>query len=328
MTDQLREISFRSGGVTLVGTLHLPVAPQPHPAVAMLQGSGPTDRDSEGYFPPIRTAFLRHGIAVLSWDKPGIGGSSGDWRHRTLSDRADEALDAVAFLQAEAAIASDCVGLWGHSQGGWIVPLAASRATGLAFAITSSGPGIPPPEQDLYAVERTMRADGHPEGEIARALTYLTAIQEEARRNEPYERVEESLLRAARTAPWYRYFTMDDADEWQFFCAGVLDPYEPASALEHVTCPILAVFGGRDVLVPVPESVAIFDRSLQKAGNADATIVVFPQANHRLLIADHRTSLPTQAPFAPGYLDLVMQWATRNIESTEQRERVASRASI
>ncbi len=313
-----QEVSFRSGDATLSGTLYLPDGSPPYPAVVMLQGSGPTNRDSEGYFPPIRDRFLCHGIAVFSYDKPGIGDSSGDWRHRTLSDRADEALDAVTFLQSHGAIAPERIGLWGHSQGGWVVPLAASRATSVAFAIASSGPGISPPKQDCYAVEQTMRADGCPEEQIAQVMDYLATIQEAARRSDPYEQVERSLLHAARAEPWYRYFTVDDADEWQFFCAGSRNPYEPGSALECVTCPILAVFGGRDVLVPVPESVAIFDRSLQKAGNADSTIVVFPQANHRLLIADHHTSSPDQAPFAPGYLDLMMQWTTQRVHQTKQ----------
>ncbi|HET9017671.1 MAG TPA: CocE/NonD family hydrolase, partial [Thermomicrobiaceae bacterium] len=93
------DIRFVGDGVSLAGTLHRPAGQGPHPAIVMLQGSGPADRDSDGYFPPIRDTFLGAGLAVLSWDKPGIGGSGGDWRERTLRDRAHEAVDALAWLR-------------------------------------------------------------------------------------------------------------------------------------------------------------------------------------------------------------------------------------
>ena len=86
---------FEVPRATLAGTLHLPDGAGPHPAMVMLQGSGVADRESVGFFPPIRAAFLDAGVGVLSWDKPGVGESSGDWRARTLFDRADEALAAI-----------------------------------------------------------------------------------------------------------------------------------------------------------------------------------------------------------------------------------------
>jgi fermentation-respiration switch protein FrsA (DUF1100 family) len=72
------ELSFSWGGLHLAGTLHLPGSTGPHPTVLMMQGSGPSDRDNDGYFVPLRKAFLDAGIAVYSFDKPGIGASTGD----------------------------------------------------------------------------------------------------------------------------------------------------------------------------------------------------------------------------------------------------------
>src|SRR5262249_6629485 len=92
MTEQRNEeLSFLWRDITVTGTLPLPPSPPPHPAVLMLQGAGPAGRDSGGYFPPIRDAFLSRGIAAFSFDKPGIGGSSGNWRQYALMDRADQA---------------------------------------------------------------------------------------------------------------------------------------------------------------------------------------------------------------------------------------------
>lgn len=46
----------------------------------MLQGSGPADRTSDGYFTPIQDALLARGIGTCAFDKPGCGESTGDWR--------------------------------------------------------------------------------------------------------------------------------------------------------------------------------------------------------------------------------------------------------
>ncbi|MGI8855268.1 MAG: alpha/beta hydrolase family protein, partial [Thermomicrobiales bacterium] len=151
-----REITVAWGGVRLAGTLHLPTSLPPHPAVLMMQGSGPADRDSGGYFPPIRDAFLSRGIAVYSFDKPGIGGSSGDWRRYGLADRTEQALAAITLLREQEGIDPRRVGIWGHSQGGWLVQMLAARLSDLAFAIANSGPAIGVEQQDRYGCEHTM----------------------------------------------------------------------------------------------------------------------------------------------------------------------------
>src|SRR6476646_8265081 len=120
-TTIAHEVNFPWGDDRLAGTLYLPASPPPHPAVLMLQGSGPADRDSGGYFPPIRETFLSRGIATYSFDQPGIGGSSGDWRRYALAGRTDQALAAIALLRAHEEIDPQRIGVWGQSQGGWLV---------------------------------------------------------------------------------------------------------------------------------------------------------------------------------------------------------------
>ncbi len=299
------EVRFHNGDTLLAGTLLVPASEDPHPAVAMIQGSGPADSDNFGYFPPIREHFANHGIAVLCFDKPGIGGSSGDWTRQSFpADRAREALAAVSFLQSRDWIDPERVGLWGISQGGWVLPLAASMSPEVAFVVTVSGPGVTPMEQNFYDVEHNMRADGLPEEQVRRGIAYVAALMEAALRKESYERVEEAVLREARGEPWYGYFEVDSG-VWTFFLRG--DPsFDPARVLDRVTCPVLAIFGELDRQAPALRSAEIFREALTRAGNRDFTIRIFPGADHGIGVG--------QPPsFAPGYIDTMTDWMLERV---------------
>ncbi len=194
-----QEVRFHHGDVALAGALYTPATAGPHPAMIMIQGSGPADRDNFAYFPPIRAHVVHHGIAVLCFDKPGTGGSSGDWRAQSLQDRADEALAAVGFLRSQDDIDPGRVGLWGFSQGGWVTPLAASLSRDVAFIIPVSGPGVSPAEQNAYDIAHNMRADGLPEEQVACGVAYVEALMDAARRKDSYERLDTPCC--ARRAP-------------------------------------------------------------------------------------------------------------------------------
>ncbi len=304
MQSELRErdLSFVWDGQTLAGTLHLPEGDAPLPVVLMMQGSGDADRDCDGYFPPIRTAFLDAGMATYAFDKPGCGYSTGDWRHYALEERASQALAALAMLRADAAIASDRVGVWGQSQGGWLAQMVAGRDPALCFAISNSGPSIGVEEQDRYGCEHTMRSSGNSEDEIHQALAFLDRLHDAARRKLDFSAVESDLLLEARTERWYGYATVDDAEDWAFGCMLAQESYEPLEALALVRCPFLAVFGGRDDLVPAWRGAEEVGNALQRAGNDDATVVVFPDG-------DHRIAASSSGGFVAGYLDLISGWA-------------------
>ena len=99
-SPSLREVTFSSGNVVLAGSLALPGGEAAAAGVVMVGGSGPSDRDNDTYFPPIRRHLTGAGIAVLSYDKRGVGGSSGDWRDATMDDLAADAATALDFLRA------------------------------------------------------------------------------------------------------------------------------------------------------------------------------------------------------------------------------------
>lgn len=300
-----RDAAFDWNGLTLAGTLHLPACDGPHPAVLMMQGSGPADRDSAGYFAPIRQAFLSRGIAAYSFDKPGCLESTGDWRDYALEDRVSQALAALDSLSDDPAIDADSIGIWGQSQGGWLAQMIAGRDDKLSFAIANSGPTLNVPRQDLYGCEHTMRAQAHAEIEIDEALAFVENLHAAAIAGADYATVEEELLRPARATSWYGYMTVDDAKDWSLLCGFIKERYEPTDALSRITCPFLAIYGGRDVLLPSWQSAEESGHALRRAGNADATVVVFPAGDHRICDAT--------GEFVAGYLDLLAGWAAQRV---------------
>src|SRR5262245_47108029 len=135
------EIRFRNGAVSLAGTLVAPLAGGPHPAVVLVQGSGPQGR-ADWHYRSLGDFFARHGIAALVYDKRGVGGSTGDHEAATFEDLAGDAASAVRFLAARKEIDRRRIGMLGSSQGGWLAPLAASRAGGVAFLILDKGAAV------------------------------------------------------------------------------------------------------------------------------------------------------------------------------------------
>lgn len=308
------EVTFRTRGYVLSGTLYKPRSEGPHPAIVLLAGSGPADRTSGGYFPFIQPVFLEAGLAVLVYDKPGVGGSTGDWRTMTLRDRAEEAVSAVRFLRDRADIRSDAVGLWGGSQGGWVAPLATTLYEDIAFVISVSGPGLTPAEQNVFEVEMALRNGGHQSTVVRQGIEWAEGLMQAALNGRAFSEVEREYLAPAEGRPWAGIFSIPDQQAWDFLAS--VDPvtgtpngaFDPVPVLRAMAVPYLAIFGEEDDLVPVARSVSIKEAALQEAPIDDFRIVVFPEANHGILVGPRI--------FAPGYLELMGDWV---------RERVGSR---
>lgn len=108
------QVIFQNKGVTLAGTLTLPSGNGPHPAVVLIDRSGPYSRDNYRFYADV---FARHGIATLIYDKRGVGASTGDWRRVQFKDLAEDALAGVGMLRMRTDIASRKIHLWGGSNG-------------------------------------------------------------------------------------------------------------------------------------------------------------------------------------------------------------------
>ena len=159
------DVTFASESVLLAGTLTLPAGPPPYPAVVLVHGSNALTRD---VFGPWTRFFAGLGYAVLSYDKRGTGGSTGDWKQADFGALAADVLAGVRFLADRDDILPDSIGLWGASQAGWIMPIVASRAPDeIAFMIVHAGSGTTVREQGRLNLANELRFEGLPESSVA-----------------------------------------------------------------------------------------------------------------------------------------------------------------
>jgi pimeloyl-ACP methyl ester carboxylesterase len=275
------DVTFKNGDVTLSGTIVLPAGKGPHAAVVLTQMSSPAPRSAyalQAYY------FAAHGMAALMFDKRGVGKSTGDWQKATMQDLADDSVAGIKLLAARADIKPKQIGTWGHSQGGWLAPLAAVRSGMGAFVIAQAASGVPPSDQEIFRIENTMRADKFAESDIAEAVAYERRLMHwvvtggEGRAE---------LLAAARAGDKTRWadrvelvpdtMRAKPREETTAFYK-----YDPLPDLAKLKAPVLYILGDRDSFVPTVKSAQLFERTLKAAGHTDYQIWMMPNSEHGL----------------------------------------------
>src|SRR5438270_7820626 len=156
-TEKREDVRFSNGDTHLAGTLISPNTGGKHPAIILVHASGAEDRE---YLLPFARFLIRRGMAVLGYDKRGVGGSTGDWKIASYEDLAGDVGAAFEYLQSRSDIDHSAIGLLGWSQAGWIMPLVATRAKDIAFLISVSGPGILTSETTIDEAQNEMTASG------------------------------------------------------------------------------------------------------------------------------------------------------------------------
>jgi pimeloyl-ACP methyl ester carboxylesterase len=303
------QVRFRNGDVMLVGTLFLPAGSKSHPAVVIFHGSGPQTRDSF-----MGRWFAKQGIACLTYDKRGVGESTGDFQQVAFPALVDDGLAAISLLKTRKDIDAHRIGVWGLSQGGWLGPLAASQSKDVAFVIAVSGPGVSPGEQMIFYYANELRDQGLPEPQVAEASDLRRQVWHYLSTGEGYDAANKALQRAESQ----RWFTAIQEQQDGLFhrtpVSGILKDnsirervwfkvemnYDPRIALRKLTAPVLFVFGDQDRLVPVQTSIDIIRQTLTESGHRDFTIKSFPGADHGIRLESGQ--------FAPGYLQTMSDW--------------------
>lgn len=316
---------------TLAGTLTLPEGDGPFPAAVLITGSGPQDRDETIFghrpFLVIADDLTQRGIAVLRYDDRGFGESTGDFNGATHEDFADDARAAVAFLRSDPRIDPNGIGLIGHSEGGIAAPLVAADDEAIAFVVLLAGPGVPMDEllltQHRALIAAEMDEDDprfqqtlddqralfdvvlsiHAESDLPQAREIMRSVIDgmierataeelaEAGNINPDQSIDVML------SPWYR----------------TLIQYEPAVALQAMTCPVLAINGDLDIQVDAADNIAAIENALSASRNPDFTTTILPGLNHLFQPAETGTIDEygkIETTFDPAALDLLSAWIT------------------
>lgn len=315
------------GTITIAGTLTVPNGAGPHPALILLTGSGPQDRNESllGHQPFLVLAdhLSRHGFAVLRCDDRGVGGSTGSVALATSDDFASDTLAAIDFLKAQPGIDPARLGLIGHSEGGIVAPIVASRSRDVRFIVLLAGTGLPGKDILRLQSDALLRAAGAKDEEALAAAdsahaAAMNAVLNSAPREEVKAKIAELAALQSKAAgnPVPDDATMAQLIEQQY--AWLTSPWmlsflalDPREALRKVSVPVLAIIGERDLQVPAKDNLPEIEAALKAAGNADATVRMLPGLNH-LFQAAQTGAIDEYAQIEetinPAALDLVTAW--------------------
>ncbi|MCX6219435.1 MAG: alpha/beta fold hydrolase [Bacteroidia bacterium] len=323
------EVTFPNGkaGITLAGTLTMPSKEGKYPAVILITGSGPQNRDEElmGHKPflVLSDYLTRQGIAVLRYDDRGVGQSKGDFKSATTLDFASDVESAIAYLKTRAEILPKKIGLVGHSEGGIIAPMVAAGTKDVNFIVLLAGTGIRGDKLLLLQQELVAKAAGIPENEIQKSREINTKSFEIVIKSVNADTLKADLRKflaeTMKNSPDYakpKGMTDDDfislqvnqiASPWMLYFI----KYDPAVALEKVKCPVLAINGDKDLQVPSKVNLPAIEKALKKGGNKQVTTKEFPGLNH--LFQECKTGSPSEyaeidQTFSPVALDVVAKW--------------------
>ncbi|MDD3248415.1 MAG: alpha/beta fold hydrolase [Methanosarcina sp.] len=327
----------KEAGVTLAGTLTLPRSEGPFPAVILITGSGPQNRD-EGVFGHrpflvLSDYLTRQGIAVLRVDDRGIGGSTGNSSQATTEDFSGDVLAGIEYLKSREEIDSTRIGLIGHSEGGLIAPIVAVQSPDVAFIVMMAGPGLTGEEIILLQSDLIARAEGADNETIARNNALMksmySVIKEEQNNTIAAEKLrnllEDEMANMSEEEKQNSNYSEADLDaQVNGQVQALLSPwmrffltYDPKPTLMQVKCPVLAINGEKDLQVPPEENLQAIEEALKAGGNKDYTVKELPGLNH--LFQTAKTGSPSEyaaieETISPTALEVIGDWISEHTQ--------------
>ena len=325
-TEEVKFVN-KKAKIELAGTLTIPQQAGIYPAVILISGSGPQNRDEEllGHKPFLVLAdhLTKNGFAVLRYDDRGTAASGGDFATSTSFDFAADAQAAVEYLATRKEINSKKIGLMGHSEGGIIAPMVAGKSKKVAFIVLLAGTGIRGDQLLLMQQEAIGKVSGMSEAALAEAkklnqsifeMVISTDNDDELKKNisklisdevsqlspeelppgvSPEQIIQQTVDQL--TSPWMYQFIR----------------YDPSLNLNKVKCPVLAINGSKDLQVPAKVNLAAIEKELLKGGNKKVTVKELPGLNH--LFQECTTGSPEEyalikQTFSPVALAEITNW--------------------
>ena len=297
------EITFSNSkdGITLSGTLSVPDTHKKPTVVILVSGMGANDRDytmmGHKLFLDAADYFTQRGIAVLRYDKRGVGKSTGVYDMTcTSTDLGGDVVAAVEFLKNRDDIDMHNIGLAGHSEGGLISFIVASQSPDIAFVVSLAGAMVNDIDGVLHQIAGQLRADGATDEFIAfdriirkqilQAITMLSIDDAQAQLlplvkayldgMTDEQKAEAATLPFAITEQKYQHTLGFYNSVWNRYYLHV----DVLNLLSTITVPVLAINGTLDFITDVQLALSKIEQGLQVAGNHDVTVVAIPNQNH------------------------------------------------
>jgi uncharacterized protein len=298
-----QEITYATpnGAITYGATITIPKGKGPHPAILLLTGSGQQTRDHEilGHkpFAVIADHLTRNGFIVLRVDDRGTGKTTGDVESATTADFAGDADVSLNYLRSRKEVDKKRIGLIGHSEGGMIAQILASRRNDIKFMILLAAPGIKVPdlmiEQNRAILKKSNYLDNYVEEYLKLYSAILKATIESDKTVLPQKitaavdqwtattpknvvlamtgiRDEESrknfidAFNATAGSAWFRYFLT----------------YDPSTYLQKTKAAVLALNGDKDLQVIAASNLKGIENALKKSKAPFVEVLEVKGMNH------------------------------------------------
>ncbi|MEN8798315.1 MAG: alpha/beta fold hydrolase [Flavobacteriaceae bacterium] len=269
------EISVEGPEGTLSAEVVLPEGKGPYPGVIFLHGSGPQPKDTNRFS---AFALAEEGIASIIFDKRGVAGSSGNWQGADFEELARDGIAVARHFLAMEEI--EFVGFFGHSQGGWIGPLAATLFDETKFVISSAGPAVSPAREAQWSFIYNAKIAGAEEEDIRLIRQVVDHWHDGLRTAEwkPYR----SSLELARAEAWFDaaglgYLQYPPDPEQLKYYLPFMD-YDPIPVLMELDVPLFALLTPDDESIDALETEVIL-MELKTTGK-DIRVKMYPGYNH------------------------------------------------
>ncbi len=317
-------------------TITIPEGTGPFPAAIMITGSGAQNRDEEimGHrsFAVIADYLTRKGFIILRVDDRGMGKSTGKFSEATSKDFEDDVSNSVDYLLSRPEVDKTKLGLIGHSEGGMIAPMVATKRKDINFIVLLAGPGVKIIDlmgEQSAAILRSEKTDEE-------AITVYIPLYKEMITETIHAKDTTEALAAVKTtmnnwvnktdkklvaalgmdkapqrdnmvnslvrtvsSPWFKYFIS----------------FDPQPVLEKLECKVLALNGDKDIQVVSKQNLPAIEAALKKSKSPAYLVKEMPGLNHLFQTCIKCTVNEygdLEETFSPAALQVMGDWLLKN----------------
>lgn len=320
-------------------TITTPRDDKQHPALILISGSGPQNRDEELFqhkpFAVVADHLAKNGYVVLRIDDRGVGKTTGDRSKATSEDFADDVMAAIEYLKKRKEVDKKKIGLYGHSEGGLIAQLVAARSKDIDFIVLMAAPGVQVIQtmaEQNAALMKTMRLSEEKANQYAELYTsimkgLITATSRDAADKNVNKVLNDWIAKTDKTTVQattgitdeeskekfaYEFIKLYD-NKWMMYFM----QYDPKPVLEKLDCKVLALNGDKDIQVISRSNLEGITKALANSKSKVHEVREIEGVNH--LFQECKTCTAQEygqleQTIKPEVLEIVTTWLNEHVK--------------